>query len=199
MKLALTLLTICIAVAVQAQFTDSTLRADTVFTFRDSRDGKDYEAIRIGNQIWMAENLRFKAKDSWCYDINGSCKKYGRLYTWQEAQTACPKGWHIPGMAEWQTLIDYCGGDKLAGKPLTYSEYLDFQIVFGYPPNINGRYSAEGTQAHFWTADEYNANTGWVYYFIYDKLPLVYTNYFSKNYSMMCRCVKDSDEVSEKP
>ncbi len=178
---------------VNAQYIDSTKVPDTSFTFRDSRDGKSYLALRINGITWMAENLRYKTKDSWCYDVRGGCKEYGRLYSWEEAMSACPKGWHVPHISEWQNLIDYCGGDKLAGKDLARNEYLGFNMVFGFPPNINGRYSKDGTQATFWTADSYNNGTAWVYYFIADKLPLVYTGYFSKNYGMNCRCVMDEN------
>jgi uncharacterized protein (TIGR02145 family) len=180
----------------RAQFSEGMMMADTTFTFKDGRDGKEYTAVRINGQIWLAENLRYNTKDSRCYDnTKNSCKKYGRLYSWHEAVNACPKGWHLPTGAEWQQLINFCGGEKFAGRTLAYDNQLGFQIVFGYPPNVNGRFSNEDTQAHFWTADQNNISTAFVVYFIKDKLPLVYINYFSKNYGMMCRCVKDNSEI----
>jgi uncharacterized protein (TIGR02145 family) len=189
------LFTVCSLVlflsSIDAQYIDSTKVPDTTYIFRDSRDGKTYKALRINGLTWMGENLRYNSRDSWCYDTQGGCKQYGRLYSWEEAVTACPKGWHLPSFDEWESLVEYCGGDKLAGKNLARNEYLGFNIVFGFPPNINGRYSKDGTQATFWTADSYNGGTAWVYYFISDKLPLVYTGYLSKNYGMNCRCVKD--------
>jgi uncharacterized protein (TIGR02145 family) len=143
----------------------------------------------------MGENLRYKTKNSWCYDGSNTCREFGRLYNWDEAVEACPTGWHLPSKSDWDTLISLAGGDAKAGFPLAYSDSLGFSVKFGYPPNVNGRYSGADVQASFWSADEQNASTAWVYYLIKQKLPLVYSNYFSKNYGMMCRCVKDSTEI----
>ena len=54
----------------------------------------------------MAENLNFEMADSYCYSDSASyCNKYGRLYTWADANSACPKGWHLPSETEWKTLF----------------------------------------------------------------------------------------------
>ena len=102
-------------------------------TFTDARDGETYRTIQIGDQIWMAENLRFKAKDSYAPDNEESnVKKFGRLYTWTSAldipsefseqspakdiemyrkmkdqnyRGIAPEGWHIPSNKEWEQLL----------------------------------------------------------------------------------------------
>jgi uncharacterized protein (TIGR02145 family) len=67
----------------------------------------------------MAENLNCEAAGGVCYDNDyANCKKYGRLYNWNEAIEACPTGWHLPSDAEWDTLINYVGGSSTAGKKL---------------------------------------------------------------------------------
>ena len=98
-------------------------------TFTDPRDGKKYKSAKIGKQTWMAQNLDYHGEDGFlglCYGDEPkkkikkpeNCKKYGRLYDWNEAIKACPKGWHLPSNKEWQTLVDFAGGDDVAGKKL---------------------------------------------------------------------------------
>lgn len=82
-------------------------------TFIDSRDGKKYKTVKIGDQIWMAENLNYETETgSWCYDNNPSnCDKYGRLYDWETANKVAPAGWHLPSRAEFETLLKNLGGE----------------------------------------------------------------------------------------
>jgi len=86
-------------------------------TFSDTRDGKVYKTVKIGDQVWMAENLNYNVPGSTCYaNKHESCAKYGRLYAWSAAKQACPTGWHLPTDKEWQILVDYAKGELAAGK-----------------------------------------------------------------------------------
>ena len=83
----------------------------------DSRDNKVYKTVQIGTQTWFAENLNYDTGDdsSECYDDEASnCFIYGRLYKGDQAQVACPTGWHLPTVAEWQILFDFLGGTNTA-------------------------------------------------------------------------------------
>ena len=85
----------------------------------DSRDGQTYRTVKIGNQVWMAENLNYETANSYCYqDSVSNCTKYGRLYTWAAAKAACPSGWHLPTEVEFKELVATVGGSSTAGKML---------------------------------------------------------------------------------
>ncbi|MCH6235753.1 FISUMP domain-containing protein [Cognataquiflexum rubidum] len=82
-------------------------------TFTDPRDGQVYKIVRIGNQVWFAENLKYASGD--CYDNQPeNCEKYGYLYGIFNAPE-CPNGWHVPNNSEWEELIDFLGGSEVAG------------------------------------------------------------------------------------
>ena len=86
-------------------------------TLKDSRDGKAYKTVKIGDQVWMAENLDYETGNAVCGEKE-YMTLFGCLYSWDEAKTACPGGWHLPSQAEWNTLIEFVGDSATAGKIL---------------------------------------------------------------------------------
>jgi len=100
-------------------------------SFTDPRDGKVYKTVKIGRQTWMAENLNYEVEGSKSYDNDpANAKKYGQLYDWETAIRVCPPGWHLPSDKEWQELVNFAGGDKVAGKKL--------KATSGWNNNSNG-------------------------------------------------------------
>lgn len=106
----------------------------------DDIDGNHYKAVKIGNQVWMAENLKTThyrngdsipnvtsqtawdtlTKGAYCdYDnIPNNGKIYGKIYnfyTLVDSRNVCPTGWHVATEAEFTTLQTYLGGANVAG------------------------------------------------------------------------------------
>ena len=119
---------------------------DAVLTLTDSRDGHVYKTVEIGNQVWMAENLKYLPKvhsndEFESAGINkqpgygvleytgnnlssakehSNYKTYGALYNMYAIQNndICPRGWHVPSKQEWDILVDFLGGMSVAGGKL---------------------------------------------------------------------------------
>ncbi len=106
-------------------------------------DGNTYNTVKIGNQIWMAENLKTTKYNNgteiplvtdntawsnlstpgYCWYDNNQVTygdTYGALYNWYTVETGnlCPTGWHVATLTEWYELTAYLGGVSIAGGKL---------------------------------------------------------------------------------
>lgn len=109
------------------------------------QDGNTYKTISIGNQTWMAENLRTThyrngeaipnvtdgtlwenlTTGAYCNNCNttnlDTIATFGRLYNWyalSDSRNIAPKGWHVPTESEWFELISFLGGSATAGEKM---------------------------------------------------------------------------------
>jgi len=155
-------------------------------TMTDGRDGEVYETITIGNQTWMAENLRYNASQSFFNPASPS-SKFGRLYTWDSALNACPSGWHLPSDLEWNILEINLGLDELESmiennrgthgegmksiEGWTYEEGIGTNTTgfnalpngygYLYGPNETVIFSGTGIMSNFWTSTDYSLEKSW--------------------------------------
>jgi uncharacterized protein (TIGR02145 family) len=130
-----------------------------------------YPITAIGRQMWMAENLNRKAGNSWCYgDKDSNCVKYGRLYDWQTALSACPRGWRLPTNEEWDALVKECGGKERAGRVLKSRNGWDGEDDYGWsalpggvrPPG--GGFASVGDLGAWWSSGDGGEGSAYIRY-----------------------------------
>ena|GEM_PF-1961534 len=192
-------------------------------TFTDARDGKVYNWVQIGTQIWMAENLSYNLAGSRAYnDDEAKAAIYGRLYTWGQANEggACPAGWHVPSMAEWETLISYIETNSAVygnvAKALASQDYWTEWFLPTYPfpgsnPALNNSsgfnarpagwysyawnaYDGETFRTEFWSSDPGDFLEELPNYvgIIWD-VDHVFTALGSPNDGLSIRCIKNAE------
>ncbi len=167
----------------------------------DKRDGKVYKTVKIGNQVWMAENLAYKPSSGnyWAYDNNSSnVAKYGYLYDWQAAKNVCPAGWHLPSDAEWSQLTDFVGSDpgtKLKAKSGWSSfgngtDNYGFSALPGGGRSRNSKFGTIDDYGFWWSSTEFKADNAWGWNLYYDYSG-VGRSYYGKSWGFSVRCIKD--------
>jgi len=177
-------------------------------TFVDSRDGKTYKKVKIGNQTWMAENLNYDVPnidEDKCYgNKSANCDEYGRLYNWSTAKNACPVGWHLPSDAEWTKLEKHIGGSKTAGKKLKSTRGWKQKGKKGNGTDEHGFSALPGgsgygstfydacNTGYWWSATETSASNAWYRHMRYlDDNMFRYNHNFGKTNLFSVRCIAD--------
>ena len=178
--------------------------------FIDKRDSKSYKIIKIGDQVWMQENLNYEEPGSICHQfLDYDCSVYGRFYDWNTAQTAVPAGWHLPSEAEWNILINELGGEAVAGGKLKYPTIAGI-INYWEAPNTgaatadNSNFKAYGAgyidngntplehlkATMFWMSDNINSTQARCLRLSTSTATATKPDYV-KEYSLSIRCILD--------
>ena len=173
-------------------------------SFTDPRDGQSYDVVKIGGLTWFAENLNFVTEGSVCPEGDSrNCDKYGRLYTWDDAQVVCPEGWSLPDSADFALLImeaggaDFSSGMAVAGEKLKstsgWFKKGNGTDAFGFgalPAGYRGeKYDGIGGYAYFWSATATPDDLAY-YLFLDFSSKAASMNAFPKGDFRSVRCVK---------
>lgn len=196
-------------------------------------DGNVYSTVTIGTQTWTKENLKtthyrngsaipnFTDGSAWsnlntgayCYYENNSANgnTYGALYNWQAVNTEnlCPTGWHVPSDTEWTTLIDYLGGESVAGgklKSLTgwndpnngATNESSFSALPGGYRYYGGTFCGIGDIGYWWSTTEGGTTSAWGRTLLYDEA-LVHQTYCGKVDGFSVRCLRDDNTQTTLP
>ena len=191
----------------------------------------DFKEIRINNHIWMNKNLNVDSfengdklffadsKEAWldavfnkipayCY-FNFSKElgvKNGYLYNWfavADARDLAPKTWKIASNKEWDDLIIFFGGEKIAGAKLKNSlskiwkepnkaefSSIKFDALPSGMIDQNGFFKNLGSNAYFWSLEQFNEKVAWNYYLLNFSSSICKTNSL-KDCGFSVRCVKE--------
>ena len=172
--------------------------------FKDPRDKQTYRTVKIAGLEWLGDNLNYKTAGSFCYkDEDDQCMVFGRLYTWDAAQKACPAGFRLPTHADFESLWTAAGADFNAG-------YL-LKADYGWSGDTNGNdtlkfsampagnrfddetYGNTAKFAFFWSADDTSegvpAGSARVWYLTSKSMAFGYMSK-PKNFGFSVRCVR---------
>lgn len=185
--------------------------------------------VTIGTQVWMTKNLnvdKFRNGDpipqaktseewyraaenkqpAWCYYENDTANgaKYGKLYNWyavSDSRGLAPVGYHIPSDAEWEKLVDYLGGEEIAGSKMKSKQgwaedgngtnSSGFSGLSGGYRYDNGPFVLVGKGGYWWSSTEYDTYNAWFRSLGYDVRGVTRWYYGNKEKGYSVRCLRD--------
>jgi len=147
---------------------------------------------------------------AWCHYNNSDSlgKIYGKLYNWFTVnpvlnKNICPSGWHVPKDSEWKTLIDYLGGESIAGGKLKEIGLLKwdspnigatnsslFSGIGSGMRDYDGKYHHLNIYASYWSSSDYNQYNGASFHLNHNTESASIDD-FGKDIGYSIRCLKD--------
>ena len=185
-----------------------------LLTDKRANQTQTYPAIKVNGKWWMAKNLNIHTSNSFSYDNkNQNTALHGRLYTWDSAITACPAGWQLPTLEDWESLIEHFAsvGDnnsfmpkskkrREAYKKLITEGNSGFNATLSGQRKRNEKFDNLNNRGIYWTITPKSKNKAWNFTFNVNPLnDEFHINRFvnNKDFAHSCRCIK-IDETSPK-
>ena len=148
-------------------------------------------AVKIGEQTWMAKNVEIKTEKSVCYAYGDTyCEQYGRLYNWEDAMEVCPAGWKLPSDKDWDILTEFLRGAEIAGAKLKEGGESGFNGLFGGLHNEYGTFQYIKRYGTFWTSTETSKYEAYDRYISRTNTAITKNKNKSKNNKLSVRCIK---------
>lgn len=173
------------------------------------KDGNQYPVKRIGNNLWITENLKLIIPGSYYYnDSERYGERYGRLYTWEAAQAGCAllgEGWRLPSKEDWRELGESYGAigreetniEKRAYGPLLSGGNSMFNAVLGGGRNLDSSYARLEAHGFYWTISEDDHNASWFVNFAKGSQAVYIQDEGEKMRAFSVRCIKSNQGLKQ--
>jgi uncharacterized protein (TIGR02145 family) len=169
-------------------------------------------------QVTDATEWQNLTTGAWCYyehsTTNG--KTYGKLYNWYAVagihdndpntpnKALAPTGWHVPSIAEWDTLINFLGGASIAAgvKMKTTTDWTSYPGITntnssgfsGLPGGVcnwDQTFYEIKDAGYWWSSTENNTLPSQTHAYFFKLYTNMFTSYYGKINGMSVRCLKD--------
>ena len=183
--------------------------------------------VTIGTQVWMTRNLDVSTyrngdpipqvtdrnrwenltKGAWCYYMNNQATEivFGKLYNWyavNDPRGLAPQGMHIPSDGEWTTLINFLGGELIAGGKMKATDLWNppntgatnssgfSGLPGGFRDGFGEDFKGIGNSGDWWSSTSFNTDNAWAIGVFY-KNSDVDRDDDPKTIGLSVRCIKD--------
>lgn len=181
----------------------------------DPRDSKKLYYVAAGEKKWMAKNLAFEGAGLSFEQSHAMKDVFGYYYTYNQALTACPAGWRLPSVGDFEALCASAGaeGFKGAAGALMADAYFNNEKMWEFWPDVKitnktgfssiptgyaslrsggADFKDYNNYAAYWTSEELAESGQGVFVYIYVDKPDVMKGHADKDsFAVSVRCIKD--------